>query len=110
MCFSCFTVYVLKNFGVTTYARETSWLVPPNAISVGRPATLTDAVTKTLSVKIVDVIRPVSTTLMIVLYDFIFFASFSRILISSNKYSSISVNFFQQYAYGSYSVVGFRFR
>ena len=92
-CLSCFTVRVLKDFRVMTVARETSKLVPLKAMPTGRPTPLANAAIEAHPVITVDVIRPVSTMLVIVLNRFIFSAIRSRTSISSSKYASISVNF-----------------
>ena len=106
--FSYFTVKVLKDFRVIAAAREKDWLVPLNAIPTGRPTPLANTAIKTPPVITVDVIRLVSTMLVIFLNRLIFFASRSRTSISSSKYASISVNFFNRYACGSCGTVGFR--
>ena len=45
----------------------------------------------------VDVVRPVSITLVVVLNRFIFFVNLSRTSVSSNKYVLVPVNFFGRY-------------
>ena len=92
-CFYCLTVKVLKDFRVMTAARERSRLVPLRAMPTGRPTPLVNAAIEIPPVATVDVIRPVSTMLVIVLNRFIFLAIRSRTSISSSKYASISVNF-----------------
>ena len=58
-----------------------------------RPTLLENAAVETSPVIIVDVLRPVSAMLVIVLTCFIFLATRSRTSVSSSKYASISVNF-----------------
>ena len=110
LCFSCFTVKVLKDFRVITVARERSRLVPHKAAPTGRPIPLANAAIEIPPVITVDVIRPVSTIPVVVLNRFIFLAIRSRTSISSRKNASISVNFFNQYVRGSCGAEGFKFR
>ena len=58
--------------------QKKSRLVPLNAILTGRLTPPANAAMKTPPVIIVDVVRPPSTMLAIVLNRFIFFASLSR--------------------------------
>ena len=103
LCFSCFTVKVLKDFRVITVARERSRLVPHKAAPTGRPIPLANAAIEIPPVITVDVIRPVSTIP-------IFLAIRSRTSISSRKNASISVNFFNQYVRGSCGAEEFKSR
>ena len=105
-CFSCFTVKILKYFYVIAVRREKGRLIPLNAIPTGRPTPLANVAIETPPVITVDVIRPVSTMLVIVLNRFIFFASHLQTSNSSSKYASISVNYFNRYACGSCGAVG----
>ena len=107
-CFSCFTVNILKEFRVMTFAREKSRLVPPKTMSTGSPTPLAGAAIEIPPVITVDVIRPVSTMPVIVSNHFIFLAIFSRTLISSRKNASISDNLFNRYDCGSCGFVGFK--
>ena len=76
-----------------TVARERSRLVPPKAMPADRPTPLANDAIEILPVITVDVIRPVSTMLVIVLNCFIFLAILSQTSILSSKYASIFVNF-----------------
>ena len=58
-----------------TVARERSRLVPLKAMLTGRPTSLANAAIEIPPVTNVDVIRPVSTIPVIVLYRFIFFGN-----------------------------------
>ena len=91
-----------------TATRERIRLVPLKAIPTGRPTPPANAAIETPPVITVDVIRPVSTMLVIVLNCFIFLVIRSRTLTSLSKYASISVNFFKRYVYGSCGAVGFK--
>ena len=84
-CFSCFTVKIFKDFRVMIVAREKSRLVPLKAMPTGKPTPLANAGIETPPVIIVDVIRPVSTMLVIVWNGFIFLASRSRTSLSLRK-------------------------
>ena len=110
LCFSCFTVKVLKDFRVTTVARERSRLVLPKAAPTGRPTPLANAAIEIPPVITVDVIRLVSTIPVIVLNRFIFLAIRSRNSISLSRYASISVNFCSPYVCGSCVAEGFKSR
>ena len=66
-------------------AREKSRLVPLKAMPTGKPTPLANAGIETSPVIIVDVIRSVSTMLVIVWNGFIFLASYSRTSLSSRK-------------------------
>ena len=72
LCFSCFTVKILKDFRVIAVTRERSRLVPPKAMPTDRPTPLANATIDIPQVITVDVIRPVSTIPVIVLNRFIF--------------------------------------
>ena len=61
----------------------------------GRPTLLANAAIEIPPVITVDVLRPVSTMPVIVINRFIFLAIRSRTSISSNKYASVSVNFYK---------------
>ena len=76
------------------FLREKSRLVSLTAIPAARPALLANAVIETLPFITVDVIRPVSTILVIVLSHFNLFGSRSRTSISSSKYASVFLIFF----------------
>ena len=108
LCFSCFTVKVLKDFRVMSVAKERSRLVPLKAMPTGRAMPLANAAIENPPVITVDVIKPISTMPVIVLNRFIFLAMLSRTSISSRKYASISVNFFKRYVSGSWGAVGFK--
>ena len=82
LCFSCFTVNVLKDFRVMPVASERIKLVPPKAMPMGRPTPLGNAVIEIPPVITVDVIKLVSTIPVIVLNRFIFLAFRSRTSIS----------------------------
>ena len=107
-CFSCSTVKVLNYFCVMTVARERSRLGRLKTMPAGRLTPLANAEIEIPPVITVDVIKPVSTTPVIVLNRFIFLAIRSRTSIPSRKNASISVNFFNRYVYGSCGVVGFK--
>ena len=77
-----------------TATRERIRLVPLKAMPTGRPTPPANAAIETPPVITVDVIRPVSTMLVIVLNCFIFLVIRSRTLTLLSKYASISVNFF----------------
>ena len=95
-------VKVLKDFYVTTVARERTKLVLSKAAPTGRPAPLANAAIEIPPVITVDVIRPVSMIPVIVLNCFFFFLVIaSRTSVSSRNNASISVNFFNRYAFGS---------
>ena len=85
LCFSYFTVKVLKDFRVMAVARGESRLVPPNAEPMGRPTPLANTAIEIPPAITVDVISPVSTMPVIVLNHFIFLAIHSRTSISSRK-------------------------
>ena len=87
LCFSCFTVKVLKDFCVMTIAREKSRLVPLKAMPTGRPAPLANAAIEIPPVITVNVIRPASTMLVIVLNRFILLGIHTQTSISSSKYT-----------------------
>ena len=93
LCFPCFREKVLKDFHVMIVVRERSRLVPLKTMPTGRSILRANASIEIPPVITVDVIRPVSTMSVIVLYRFIFLAIRSRTSISSSKYASISVNF-----------------
>ena len=76
------------------FLREKSRLVSLTAIPAARPALLANAVIETPPFITVDVIRPVSTILVIVLSHFNLFGSRSRTSISSSKYASVFLIFF----------------
>ena len=61
----------------------------------GRPTLLANAAIEIPPVITVDVLKPVSTMPVIVINRFIFLAIRSRTSISSNKYASVSVNFYK---------------
>ena len=82
-----------KGICLMTVARERSRLVPPKAMPAGRPTPLANDTIEILPVITVDVIRPVSMMLVIVLNCFIFLAILSQTSILSSKYASIFVNF-----------------
>ena len=103
-CFCCFTVKVLKDFGVMTVARKRNRLDLLKAMPTGRPTPLTNAAIP--PVINVDVIRPASMMPVIVLNRFIFLAILSRASISSSKYASVSVNFLKRYVCDSCSSCG----
>ena len=107
-CFSCFTVKILKDFGVMAVARGRSRLIPLKAIPTGNPTPLANAATEIPPVITADVIRPVSTIPVIVLRRLIFLAIFSRTSISLRKYSSNLDNLFNRYVCGSCGVEGFK--
>ena len=67
-------VKVLKDFHVTTVARERSKLVPPKAAPTGRPTPLVNAAIDINPAITVDVIKPVSAMPVIVLNRFILLA------------------------------------
>ena len=77
-CLSCFTVNILKDFPVIAIAREKTRLVPLNVIPTGRPA-LINAAVESPPVITANVIRPVSTMLVIVSNHFIFFLAFQEL-------------------------------
>ena len=108
LCFSCFTVKVLKHLRVMTVARERSRLSSLKAMPTGRPTPLANAATEIPPKITVDVIRPMSTMHVIVLNHFNFLAIRLRTSVSSSKYTSISVNFFKRYVCGSCRAVGFK--
>ena len=87
------------------FLREKSRLVSLTAIPAARPTLLANAVIETPPLTTVDVIRPVSTMLVIVLSHFNLFGSLSRTSISSCKYASILSIFFKR---GSCAAVGFK--
>ena len=93
LCFSCFTVKILKDFRVMTVTSERSRVVPPKAAPTGRPKPLANAALEIPPVIAVDVIRPVSTIPVIVINRFIFLAIRSRTSISSRKNVSIQLIF-----------------
>ena len=66
-------------------------LVAEKLIPTGKPIPLAMAAIEKPPVMVVVVIRLVSRTAVVVLKRFIFFASFSRVSISSKKYASISL-------------------
>ena len=72
LCFSFFTVKILKDFRVMAVAREKSRIVPPKAIPTGNPTTLANAAIEIPPVMTIDVIKLVSTILVIVLNHFFF--------------------------------------
>ena len=74
-------------------ARERSGLVPLKAMATSRPTPLENAAIETPAVITVDVLRSVSTMLMVVLNRFIFLATRSRTSGSPSKYASVSVSF-----------------
>ena len=108
LCFSCFTVKILKDFRVMAVARERSRLVPLKAIPTGNPTPLANAAIEIPPVITVDVIRSVSTIPVIVLNRFIFLAICSQTSISSRKNASISDNLLNRYDCGSCAAVGFK--
>ena len=77
------------------FARERSSLVPLKAIPTGNPTPLGNAAIDIPTVITVDVIRPVSTILAIVLNHFIFLVICLRTSVSLRKYASISDNLFK---------------
>ena len=91
LCFSCFTVKVLKDFRVMTVARERSKIDPLKVMPTGRPTLPGNAAIEIPPVITVNVIKPVSTMPVIVLNHFIFLAIRSRTSTSLSKYASISV-------------------
>ena len=95
LCFSCFTVKVLKDLRVMTVAREGSRLSPLKAMPTGRPTPLANAAIEIPPKITVDVIRPMSTMHMIVLNHFSFLTIRLRTSVSSRKYTLISVDFFK---------------
>ena len=66
LCFSYFTVKVLKDFCVMTVARDGSRLVLLRAMATGKPTSLTNAVTETISTVTGDVIRLISVIIVVV--------------------------------------------
>ena len=72
-CFSCFTANVLNGFHLIAGAREQIRLVSLNAIPTGRLIPLANAVVESPPVIVVDVVRPVSRMLVIVLNRLIYF-------------------------------------
>ena len=78
------------------------------AMPTDRPTPLANAAIEIPPVILDDVIRPVSTMSVIVSNRFIFLAIRSRTSVSSNKYASISVDFFNRYVCGSYGGVGLK--
>ena len=89
-------------------AREKSRLVPLKAIPTDNPTQLANAAIDIRPVITVDVIRPVSTIVVIVLNHFIFLAICSRTSISLRKYASISDNLFKRCVCGSCGAVGLK--
>ena len=89
-CFYCFTVKILKDFCVMSVARERIKLVPLKVMATGKPTSLANAAIKIPPVITVDVIKTVSTMLVILLNHFIFFASLSRPSISLSRVGQIS--------------------
>ena len=90
LCFSYFSVKVLKDFCVMTVARDGSRLVLLRAMATGKPTSLTNAAIVIPSVTTVDVIRPVFTMPVIALNRL---EIRSRTSFLSSKYASILVNF-----------------
>ena len=66
-CFSCFTVYILKDFHRIAVAGERCRLAPLKQIATGNPTPLANAVIEIPPVITVDVIRSVCTIPVIVL-------------------------------------------
>lgn len=66
-CFFCFVINILECFPVTATAGEKMSLVPNNVIPTGRPAALANAAEEGPPVITVNVIRPVSSMLVIVI-------------------------------------------
>ena len=100
-CFSRLTVRGLEGFRVAVVIAEKNRLAPPKAIPTDNPTPLANAAIDIPPVTTVDVIRPVSTILAIVMNHFIFLTCCSRFSISLRKYASISLNLFKRYVYGS---------
>ena len=88
LCFSCFTVKILKDFHVMAVARERSRLVPPKAKPTGDPTPMANPVIDIPPVITIDVIRPVSTIPVILMNRFIFLVICSQTSISLRKYAS----------------------
>lgn len=107
-CFYCFTVNILKYICVRAAARKKSRLVPFNAVPTSRPTPITNAAIETPPVMTVDVMRPVSTMLVVASNCFTFFARSSQTSLWSSKNSLIWVILFEWYACSACGVVGFR--
>ena len=75
LCFSCFTVKVLKYFHVMAVERERSRIVPLKAMPTDRLTLLANAAIEFPPVTTADVIRPVPTMPVIVLNRLIFFGN-----------------------------------
>ena len=71
-------INILKDFCVIVVAREKSMIISLNAIPTRRSTQFANAAIEMPSVITVDVMKPVSTILAIVLNHFIFFAGHSR--------------------------------
>ena len=78
LCFSCFTVKILKYLHVMAVARERSRLVPLKVIPTDNSTPLANAAIEIAAVITFDVIRLVSTIPVIVLNCFILLAICSR--------------------------------
>ena len=79
LCFSYFTMKILKDFRVIAVAREKSRLVLLKAIPTGNPTPLANPAMLIPPVITVDVIRLVSTIPVVVLNCFSFLAICSQI-------------------------------
>ena len=77
--------------------RERATLKQPKAAPTGRPTLLANAGIEVPPVIVDDVIRPMSSVPMILLNRFFFLACGLGSSISSSKYASISVIFFNWY-------------
>ena len=83
--FPSFAVKILRNFCVIIVAKDKHSLVPLITVPIGRKTPLANVAIEISSVITVDVIRPVSTALVIVLNRFIFLAKLSRTSVLSIK-------------------------
>ena len=93
LCFSCFTVKVLKDFRVMAVARERSKLVPLKAMSMGNSTPLANAAINILPVNTIDVIKPLPAIPAIVLNRFILLTICSRNSVSSREILQSQLNF-----------------
>ena len=99
---------ILKDFCVAAVPRERSRLVPLKAVPTGNPTPLANAGMFITPVITVDVIRPPSTILAIVLNRFIFLAFCPRTSISLRKCASVLDNLLNRYDCGSCGATGFK--
>ena len=81
---------------------------PHKTAPMGRPAPLANAGIEAPPEITAEVIKPVSTIVMIVFNRFFFSVSLLRASISSRKNAPISVNFFIQYVCGFCGAEGFK--